>query len=79
MTGVFYMITTNVHGGRQFLCDRDRSSGAGWSDPIVIDQDVFDPSLDVPMSTAKSITRAAAISMTRMSSRRRSTLKQGNF
>ncbi len=42
--GVFYMITTNVHGGGNFYVTATDAAGP-WSDPIVVDQDVFDPSL----------------------------------
>lgn len=42
--GVFYMITTNVHGGGNFYVTATDPAGP-WSDPIVVDQDVFDPSL----------------------------------
>ena len=42
--GLFYMITTNVHGGGNFYVTAADPSGP-WSDPIVVDQEVFDPSL----------------------------------
>lgn len=42
--GIFTMITTNVHGGGNFYVTATDPAGP-WSDPIVIDQDVFDPSL----------------------------------
>jgi len=42
--GTFYMITTNVHGGGNFYVTATDPAGP-WSDPIVVDQDVFDPSL----------------------------------
>lgn len=42
--GVFYMITTNVHGGGNFYVTATDPLGP-WSDPIFVDADVFDPSL----------------------------------
>lgn len=42
--GVFYMITTNVHGGGNFYVTATDPNGP-WSDPIVVDAEVFDPSL----------------------------------
>ncbi|BDI34558.1 glycoside hydrolase 43 family protein [Capsulimonas corticalis] len=42
--GVFYMVTTNVHGGGNFFVTATDPAGP-WSDPIVVDQEVFDPSL----------------------------------
>lgn len=42
--GRFVMVTTNVHGGGNFLVTALDPAGP-WSDPVVIDDDVFDPSL----------------------------------
>jgi xylan 1,4-beta-xylosidase len=42
--GTFYMITTNVHGGGNYYVTAADPAGP-WSDPIFVDQDVFDPSL----------------------------------
>lgn len=42
--GVFYMVTTNVHGGGNFFVTATDPAGP-WSDPISIDADMFDPSL----------------------------------
>jgi xylan 1,4-beta-xylosidase len=43
-SGKFYMVTTNVHGGGNFYVTATDPAGP-WSDPICVDQDVFDPSL----------------------------------
>lgn len=42
--GTFYMITTDVHGGGNFLITTTNPAGE-WSNPVFIDQPVFDPSL----------------------------------
>ena len=42
--GLFTMITTNVHGGGNFYVTATDPAGP-WSDPICVDQEVFDPSL----------------------------------
>jgi len=42
--GVFYMITTDVAGGGNFFVTATNPAGP-WSDPVQIDQAVFDPSL----------------------------------
>jgi xylan 1,4-beta-xylosidase len=42
--GTFYMITTDVQGGGNFFVTTKDPSGE-WSDPVFIDQPVFDPSL----------------------------------
>ncbi len=42
--GVFYMITTDVNGGGNFFVTT-KDPALPWSDPIKIDQPVFDPSL----------------------------------
>ncbi len=42
--GVFYMITTDVAGGGNFFVTATNPAGP-WSDPVAIDQPVFDPSL----------------------------------
>ena len=42
--GVFYMITTDVAGGGNFFVTAANPAGP-WSDPVVIDKDIFDPSL----------------------------------
>ncbi len=42
--GTFYMMTTNVHGGGNFYVTATDPAGP-WSDPLFVDQDVFDPSL----------------------------------
>jgi len=42
--GLFYLITTNVHGGGNFLVTAADPAGP-WSDPIEIDLPMFDPSL----------------------------------
>ena len=42
--GTFYMITTNIGGHGNFYVTAKDTAGA-WSDPIVVDADVFDPSL----------------------------------
>jgi xylan 1,4-beta-xylosidase len=42
--GLFYLITTNVEGGGNFYVTA-RDPAGPWSDPIVVDEGVFDPSL----------------------------------
>lgn len=42
--GRFYLITTDVHGGGNFFVTAEDPSGS-WSDPVVVDQPMFDPSL----------------------------------
>ena len=42
--GTFYLITTNVHGGGNFYVTATDPAGP-WSDPIFVDDEVFDPSL----------------------------------
>ena len=42
--GIFYMITTDVNGGGNFFITSTDPAGE-WSDPIKVDQPVFDPSL----------------------------------
>ncbi len=40
--GVFYMITTDVAGGGNFFVTASNPAGP-WSDPVMIDKDIFDP------------------------------------
>jgi xylan 1,4-beta-xylosidase len=42
--GVFYLITTDVRGGGNFFVTARNPAGP-WSDPIKVDQGMFDPSL----------------------------------
>lgn len=42
--GIFYLITTNVHGRGNFYVTATDAAGP-WSEPIWVDADVFDPSL----------------------------------
>jgi len=42
--GIFYLITTDVRGGGNFYVTSKNPAGP-WSDPIKIDQGMFDPSL----------------------------------
>lgn len=42
--GVFYLITTDVRGGGNFFVTAKNPAGP-WSDPIKVDQGMFDPSL----------------------------------
>jgi xylan 1,4-beta-xylosidase len=42
--GRFYLVTTNVEGGGNFLVTAERAAGP-WSDPLWIDDGQFDPSL----------------------------------
>jgi alpha-N-arabinofuranosidase len=42
--GMFYLVTTNVHGGGNFLVTATDPAGP-WSGPIFIDNQSFDPSL----------------------------------
>ncbi len=42
--GTFYLITTDVHGGGNFYVITEDPAGE-WSEPIFVDQPVFDPSL----------------------------------
>ncbi len=42
--GIFYMITTDVNGGGNFFVTAKNPAGP-WSDPVQVDQPVFDPSL----------------------------------
>lgn len=42
--GTFYLITTDVHGGGNFFVTAKTAAGP-WSDPIVVDHGMFDPSL----------------------------------
>lgn len=42
--GIFYMITTDVTGGGNFFVTATNPAGP-WSDPVQVDQAVFDPSL----------------------------------
>lgn len=42
--GTFYMVTTNVHKGRNFFVYTNDITGT-WSDPIFVDQGGIDPSL----------------------------------
>lgn len=42
--GVFYMITTDVAGGGNFFVTAKDPAGP-WSDPVLVDKPVFDPSL----------------------------------
>ncbi|MGQ8336254.1 glycoside hydrolase family 43 protein [Sunxiuqinia sp. A32] len=42
--GIFYMITTDVSGGGNFYITASNPEGP-WSDPVLVDRPVFDPSL----------------------------------
>lgn len=42
--GTFYLITTDVRGGGNFFVTATNPAGA-WSDPVRVDQGMFDPSL----------------------------------
>ena len=42
--GIFYMITTNIGNGGNFLVTSDKPEGP-WSEPILLSQDGIDPSL----------------------------------
>jgi len=42
--GTFYALTTEVHGGGNFLVTAKNPAGP-WSDPVLIDHGMFDPSL----------------------------------
>lgn len=42
--GLFYLVTTNVSGGGNFLVTAEDPAGP-WSEPIWLDEDGFDPSL----------------------------------
>ena len=42
--GLFYLVTTDVHGGGNFFVTATDPAGP-WSDPIKVDRPIFDPSL----------------------------------